>query len=108
MTATNFFPKSDHTTAKESHRKGGLGGGVALIVLAALAFAQGGCSSEPLASDLAMDLPEVGRAVVGYNETDYVYPIRVPNTNRYVQMRTSEPLDYQPTYEDYLKWKKDN
>lgn len=65
-----------------------------------------GCSSsEPFSSDVATIAPEIGRAVVGYNDTEYVYPIQVPNTNRYVQMRTSEPLDFKPTYEDYLKWK---
>lgn len=81
------------------------GGGIALFALTALAFSQAGCSSEPLSSDLSTLLPETERALVGYNETDYVYPVRVPNTNRYVQMRVKEPLGYEPTYDDYLKWK---
>lgn len=82
-----------------------LGGLCAACVLAGVALMQAGCSSEPLSSDLSILAPEAGRALVGYNDTEYVYPIQVPNSNRYVQMRSSEPLDPPPTYEDYLKWK---
>ncbi len=45
------------------------------------------------------------RAVVGYEVEDYEYPIRVPGSNRYVTMKTKEPLDEPPTYDDYLAWK---
>lgn len=66
-----------------------------------------GCSNGiPVADKFELGGEQTQRAVVGYEVTDYEYPIQVPNTNRYVTMKTKEPLDEPPTYDDYLAWKK--
>lgn len=76
-----------------------------LIGGAAAAFS--GCS-QPVAGGVTTLGAETQRALVGYEKTTYVYPVQVPGTNRYVEMRTKEPLNSEPTYEDYLEWKKRN
>lgn len=75
-------------------------GAVSVIALLAL----GGCS-QPATTSVGAAAVDTKRALVGYEKIDYIYPIKVPGSNRIVEMRTREPLDYTPTYEDYLKWK---
>lgn len=63
-----------------------------------------GCS-QPLTDSVALSGQELERGLVGYNKTLYVYPIQVPSENRWVELTTEQPLNYWPTYEDYLEWK---
>lgn len=77
-----------------------LAAGAGLAALALLA----GCS-QPATGSVATTGAEIQRGLIGYHDEAYVYPVQVPGTNRIVEMRTSQPLDTPPTYEDYLKWK---
>lgn len=74
----------------------------ALLGLSALLF---GCT-QPVSDSVTLGAEQTERALAGYNETSYEYPVQVPNTNRYVSIVVPEPLDYKPDYEDYLKWKR--
>lgn len=63
-----------------------------------------GCS-QPLTDSVALKAEQTQRAIAGYEKTHYSYPVRVPDSNRYVDIVVPEPLGYEPTYSDYLKWK---
>jgi len=63
-----------------------------------------GCS-QPLTDSMTLSAEETQRAIVGYEETHYSYPVREPDSNRIVYIVVPEPLNYEPTYADYLKWK---
>lgn len=62
-----------------------------------------GCS-RPLADSIALSGQETKRALVGYDETTYVYPVRVPGSRQTVRIVTEKPLTYEPDYEDFLVW----
>ncbi len=64
-----------------------------------------GCS-QPVADSVTLGAEQTQRGLVGYDETSYEYPVKEPGTNRYVTIAVPEPLGYEPTYEDYLKWKR--
>lgn len=76
------------------------------LALLLTAVVSSGCSrSQPVADQVVLAGEQTQRGLVGYEVVDYEYPIRVPGTNRYVTMKTKEPLDQPPTYDDYLAWK---
>jgi len=65
-----------------------------------------GCSrSQPVTDQVVLAAEQTQRGLVGYEDVNYEYPVRVPGTNRYVTMTSKEPLDNPPTYDDYLAWK---
>lgn len=81
-----------------------IGNAVTLGATLVLIFA--GCSrSQPVTDQVVLAAEQTQRGLVGYEEVDYVYPVRVPGSNRYVEMTSKEPLEQPPTYDDYLAWK---
>lgn len=76
---------------------------LALIALPAAALLLAGCS-QPIFGSVGTAGAETRRGLFGYTETEYVYPVQVPGTNRFVEIRTDKPFDTDPTYEDYLRW----
>ncbi|WP_309399927.1 hypothetical protein [Cerasicoccus maritimus] len=75
------------------------------LLLGAIAGLTGCANDVPVADKFELAGAQTQRAVVGYEKVDYEYPIRVPGSNRYVTMKSKEPLDEPPTYDDYLDWK---
>ena len=63
----------------------------------------GGCS-RPLTDTIALSGEQTQRALVGYDETTYVYPVRVPGSTQTVRIITDKPLNYKPDYDDFLVW----
>ncbi|WOO43332.1 hypothetical protein [Rubellicoccus peritrichatus] len=57
-----------------------------------------------MSDSIALSGQETKRALVGYDETTYVYPVRVPGSRQTVRIVTDKPLSYEPDYEDFLVW----
>lgn len=77
-----------------------------IVCAGLLGWLLAGCSrAQPVTGQVVLAAEQTQRGIVGYEDVEYQYPIRVPGTYRYVEMTSRGPLNQPPTYDDYLSWK---